>query len=147
MTDRLQVRATVAVLLVSSEATEHNVLVSVTQAQAHTHLELGYHVWPLMEEVDMGHCLQFWSDSLVKHQLWAEFLREKKKKRLEVTNMVSLLSFSSSSSPMPCSLIFLSFLFLILIFAATISQKQSEEEQKRRMCGNVCMCLCVCVCA
>lgn len=141
--DRLQVRATVAVLLVSSEATEHNVLVSFTQS--HTHLELGYSVWPLTEEVDVGHCLQFWSDSVVKHQLWA--VPEKKKEHKKVTNMVSLLSFSTSSSPTPCSLIFfLSFLFLILILAATISQKQSEEEQKRRMCGNVCVCVCARMC-
>lgn len=36
ITGRLQVRATVAVLLVSSEATEHSVLVSFTQVHTHT---------------------------------------------------------------------------------------------------------------
>lgn len=36
ITDRLQVRATVAALLVSSEAMEHNVLVSFTQAHTNT---------------------------------------------------------------------------------------------------------------
>lgn len=98
ITDCLQVRATVAVLLALSEATEHNVLVSFTQA--HTHLELGYSVWPLMEEVDVGHCLQFLERFTGQTSALG---RVPGKKRLEVMNMVSLLSFSSSSSPTPFS--------------------------------------------